>query len=121
MSGPRVYIVETIDFPKQAILDALKLKYPDEFGDKTLLELESYGPVQHDSTFMEFVFMAEDVDLVESNQTIIRFEQGDILTLLQTIAPQYFKDKTIDQLETYYDDPDNPAVNVRFVFKEEKQ
>jgi hypothetical protein len=116
MAAPIIYVTEVIRFPKQDILNALKVIYPTAFGDKDLANLVSYGPDSSDETFMEFVFEEVGTNGIKSQIETIKFQQGSIIQLMAGISPDYFGDKKIEDLDYYEDEPEDSSL-VKFVFK----
>ena len=109
-------ITQRISTPKADLLAALQIVHQAEFQNKTIADLEEYGPYEMDDSFIMIRFKPTIYDLQTTNQETILLVKGEILELLKGIDPTHYADKTLDQLISYGDDPANPD-NIQFVFE----
>lgn len=116
MSEAITKVTERVSTSKADLLAALQIVHQAEFGNKTVDDLEEYGPYEMDDTFIMIRFKPVTKDSQTTTQETVLLVKGEILNLLQATDPTHFGNKTIEQLVSYGDDPAD-ATKIQFVFE----
>ena len=116
MSDAITKVTERVSTSKDDLLAALQIVHQSEFQNKTIADLEHYGPYEMDDSFIMIRFKPVTKDSQTTTQETILLVKGEILELLKGIDPTHYADKTLEQLASYGDDPAD-ANKIQFVFE----
>jgi hypothetical protein len=116
MSEAITKVTERVSTSKDTLLAALQIVHQPEFQNKTVADLESYGPYEWDDSFIMIRFKPVVVDADSTTQDTILLIKGEILDLLKGLDPTHYGNKSLEQLVSYGDDP-NDTNKIQFVFE----